>query len=94
MGGKSAPDWSALAGVFGGLRQTEDRAKALARDLAEERAAILEYEGGFSRREAEAAASDTWGVMIGCGGLSGDAMPDGKDSNDPNSRSPTPPECT
>jgi hypothetical protein len=69
-------------------------ADALALDLAEERAAILEYDGGLSRQEAEAEASSAWGVMIGCGGLSGDVMPDGKDSNDLNSRSPTPPECT
>lgn len=71
------PDWAALRAVFSRLPSAsaeassaagEDRLaevqdpEALARDLAEERAAIMEYEGGLSRKRAEALAYEAQGL--------------------------------
>ncbi|MDI3336399.1 hypothetical protein QKW60_08280 [Defluviimonas aestuarii] len=73
------PDWAALRRVFARLSPTSgevpsavspgavgatDKDKALARDLAEERAAIMEYDGGMSRTEAEAHARKVYGVRL------------------------------
>lgn len=63
------PDWAALGRVFAalpggsaepahGLEETD----ALARELAEERAAILEYDAGLSRAQAEALAYRAHGL--------------------------------
>ncbi|WP_172298140.1 hypothetical protein [Pseudoruegeria sp. HB172150] len=47
---RGTPDWERLRYLPDRLRQTE---QDLALDLAEERAAIMQYEGGLSRKEAE-----------------------------------------
>ncbi|RJE85452.1 hypothetical protein [Paracoccus onubensis] len=52
-----APDWDGLRKLFARLRQEQAAYDPdLARDLAEERAAIMEFDGGLDRREAEARA--------------------------------------
>ena len=58
------PDWAAqlrqvfndLPGESGARPSLSEYATDLARDLAEERAAIMEYDGGMSRRNAEVLA--------------------------------------
>lgn len=51
-------DWAALRRVFAGLSPStgDEDDPALALDLAEERAAIMEYDGGLSREQADAYA--------------------------------------
>lgn len=68
MANRAAPDWAALGRVFGGLTRTPSAAEAraeaeeLARDLAEERAAILEFCAGMPRAEAERRAYEAHGL--------------------------------
>lgn len=70
MADRAAPDWAALGRVFGGLArppsaaETEAEAEDLARDLADERAAILEYCAGLPRAEAERRAELAHGVSF------------------------------
>lgn len=75
--GKPGPNWTALGRVFAGLgaaSPAEPNATLpadltgptsdpeLAREAAEERAAIMEYDGGLSRRAAEAQAYRAQGL--------------------------------
>jgi len=59
-----------IAGIAGGTPQIEENANALemALDQAQERAAIMEYDGGLTRPDAEHAAArvaaQSWGVSV------------------------------
>jgi hypothetical protein len=68
-------DWAALRGLFDSLPATAGKAPSaaevqgvdaveLARDLAEERAAIMEYVGGMTRAEAEKLACKPHGLDV------------------------------
>lgn len=63
------PDWAALGRVFAALSggpaepaPGAEEADAPARELAEERAAIMEYDAGVSRERAEALAYRAHGL--------------------------------
>lgn len=66
----SGPDWEALGRVFAALPSASaelshapDDGDALARELAEERAAIMEYDGGLARELAERLAYQAQGLQ-------------------------------
>jgi hypothetical protein len=61
---ESVPDWAErMRRVFSALPDEALEHAALARDLAEERAAIMEYSGGLPRAKAEALAYKAHGLL-------------------------------
>lgn len=66
----SGPDWEALGRVFAALPSASaepshapDDGDTLARELAEERSAIMEYDGGLARELAETLAYQAQGLQ-------------------------------